>query len=82
MPIPFEPYDPAAVARQRGGGTDDHGLAPERVLSDGGGKPCRACLRHIEVGAPMLILAAHPFEGVDPYAETGPIFLRADPCPA
>ena len=80
MKIRFEPYDPASVALWRGGGADDNGAAPERAASDGDGNPCRSCLIDIEAGAPMLVLAACPFEGMHPYAETGPIFLHAEPC--
>ena len=80
MTIRFEPYDPASVALWRGGGADDYGLAPECAASDGGGNPCRSCLRHVERGAPMLVLAACPFGRTHPYAETGPIFLHAEDC--
>lgn len=76
--IRFEPYDPAAVALWRGGGADALGMAPERAVSDGKDVPCRSTLRNVEAGAPMLILAACPFEGMHPYAETGPIFLSAE----
>ncbi len=81
MRVTFEPYDAAAVALWRGGGADDNGQAPERGVSDGRGNPCRLYLRDIEAAAPMLILAACPFRGLHPYAETGPIFLHAGPCP-
>jgi hypothetical protein len=36
----------------------------------------------IPEGAAMLVLAHRPFGAVQPYAETGPIFLCADPCEA
>lgn len=62
------------------GGADAHGQTPERALSDGGGNPCRHCLRYIPKGAEMLILAHRPFAQPQPYAETGPIFLCADAC--
>jgi hypothetical protein len=39
-------------------------------------------MRNIEAGAPMLILAHRPFEGLHAYAETGPIFVCADACEA
>jgi hypothetical protein len=55
-------------------------MAPERTFSDGAGNPCRHCLREIPAGAPMLVLAHRPFPEPQPYAETGPIFLCADPC--
>ncbi len=80
MAIRFDPYDPAAVALWRGGGADDNGRAPERALARGEGNPCRSCLRDIGEGAPMLILGARPFVGRHAYAETGPIFLHAEPC--
>lgn len=78
----FEPYDPAFVASVRAGGPDANGQPAERAVSDGIGKPCRSCLRNIEAGAEMLILAARPFPGLQPYAETGPIFLHAEDCEA
>lgn len=62
------------------GAIDAYGNHPERVLSDGAGNPCRHCLRYIPQGAPMLILAHRPFDGLHPYAETGPIFVCAEPC--
>ena len=76
----FLPYDPAFTASVRAGGPDAHGQPAERAVSDGGGNPCRACLRDIAAGAPMLVLAARPFPAPQPYAETGPIFLHAEPC--
>lgn len=73
-------YDPAFVARVREGGPDDYGLAAERVVSDGAGNPCRCCLDAVPAGAEMLIVAARPFGALQPYAETGPIFLCAGEC--
>ncbi|MGX9356055.1 DUF1203 domain-containing protein [Roseobacteraceae bacterium S113] len=64
------------------GGPDAYGAAPERALSDGGGLPCRHCLKNIPEGAPYLILAHRPFGAFQPYAETGPVFLCADTCAA
>ena len=62
------------------GGPDAHGQPPEHAQSDGGGNPCRHCLKYIPKDVGMLILAHRPFPGPQPYAETGPIFLCADPC--
>jgi hypothetical protein len=62
------------------GGPDANGQVPERVVSDGGGNPCRHCLRMIPKGAGMLVLAHRPFPAPQPYAEVGPIFLCADAC--
>lgn len=42
---------------------------------------CRHCLNHIDEGLPYLTLAYRPFPALQPYAETGPIFLHAEECP-
>lgn len=68
-----------ARAFQRGE-ADAYGNAPEHRLSDGSGVPCRHCLRHVAAGEPYLVLAYRPFPGLQPYAETGPIFLHAEGC--
>ena len=77
VPIPTE----IAHAYQAGG-VDSYGLLPEQRVSDGGGNPCRHCLRMIPEGAGMLVLAHRPFGALQPYAETGPIFLCAERCEA
>ncbi len=64
----------------RAGNPDANGRAPERDISDGSGLPCRHCLSDVAAGAPFLILAHRPFPEAQPYAETGPIFLHAEPC--
>ncbi len=64
----------------RAGDPDANGQAPERQVSDGSGLPCRHCLGDIAAGEPFLILAHRPFPEPQPYAETGPIFLHAEPC--
>jgi hypothetical protein len=63
------------------GGTDAYGRSPEMQTSDGPGHPCRHCLKNIDAGEAFLVLAYRPFPSLQPYAETGPIFLHADPCP-
>ena len=68
------------VRALQSGQPDAHGAPPERAVSDGTGTPCRHCLRDVPAGAGMLILAHRPFPDPQPYAETGPIFLCADPC--
>lgn len=68
------------VRAYQNGGHDAHGHPAERHISDGGGNPCRHCLRDIPQGDEMLILAHRPFDVAQPYAETGPIFLCAAPC--
>ena len=70
------------AARLRDGGRDALGNLPERAVSTGDGTPCRHCLRDVPEGRDYLILAHQPFTTSQPYAEIGPVFLCADPCPA
>lgn len=76
----FHTYDPEFVTSVRAGGLDAYGNSAERAVSDGAGNPCRCCLDNVPEGAEMLILAACPFPELQPYAETGPIFLCKDNC--
>ena len=76
------PIPTAEARRLQAGGADVHGQPPLRAVSDGDGAPCRHCLSEIPAGRGMLILAHRPFPEPQPYAETGPIFLCADPCDA
>lgn len=80
--IMFTPIPTDAARRYQAGGPDAHGQRPERVVSDGTGNPCRHCLQFIPSGRGMLILAHRPFPALQPYAETGPIFLCAEACEA
>ncbi|KIC09508.1 hypothetical protein RA19_16000 [Leisingera sp. ANG-M1] len=68
------------VRALQAGGADAYGRTPERAISDGGGNPCRHCLKYIPEGEEMLVLAYRPFPETQPYAETGPLFLCADHC--
>ena len=80
MTLTYLPFDAAIVDSLRVGGPDAYGNPAERVISDGDGNPCRSCLCNVPAGAEMLICAARPFATLQPYAETGPIFLCADAC--
>lgn len=62
------------------GEPDSYGLVPEMDVSDGDGNPCRHCLKMIPKGKPYLIAAYRPFDALNPYTETGPIFLCKEPC--
>ncbi|MEC9435624.1 MAG: DUF1203 domain-containing protein [Pseudomonadota bacterium] len=64
----------------RAGAPDAYGRPAERLVADGGPAPCRCCLKNVPEGRDMLVLAWRPFPALDPYAETGPIFLCADAC--
>jgi hypothetical protein len=63
------------------GGADANGQPPELHVSDGDGVPCRHCQQDVAAGERYLILAHRPFPAAQPYAEVGPIFLHAEPCP-
>lgn len=80
MLIRFVALPTDEVRALQAGGSDAYGHLPERRISDGAGIPCRHCLDTVGKGEPYLILAYRPFPDLQPYAETGPIFLHADPC--
>jgi len=72
---------PAADAEHLwNGGLDAYGRQPETMVSDGPGYPCRHCLKNINAGEELFVLAYRPFPALQPYAETGPIFLHRQPC--
>ncbi len=68
------------VRALQAGSPDANAQPPERDISDGSGVPCRHCLSDVAAGESFLILAHRPFPSAQPYAETGPIFLHAEPC--
>ncbi|NBB82446.1 MAG: DUF1203 domain-containing protein [Alphaproteobacteria bacterium] len=80
MPIHFTALPTDAVRHVQAGGADAYGLPAERQVSDGVGVPCRHCLAPVAAGHAFLVLAWRPFGALQPYAETGPIFLHADAC--
>lgn len=80
MMIRFKALPTDAVRALQRGGADAYGLKPERQISDGDGAPCRHCLKNVAAGEPYLVLAYRPFSELQPYAETGPIFLHAEEC--
>lgn len=62
------------------GGRDAYDNLPETMVSDGPGNPCRHCLKNIDEGEELLVFAYRPFPELQPYAETGPVFLHKQPC--
>lgn len=76
----FKALETDIVRHWQNGGKYVHGQVPDRRISTGKGSPRRHCLKDLPEGEEMLILAHRPFDGVHAYAETGPIFLCADPC--
>ncbi|TWD57704.1 uncharacterized protein DUF1203 [Agrobacterium vitis] len=79
--IIFTPMPSGLAKNYRAFAPDAYGLTPEHRLSPGG-YPCRHCLSPIAAGTPYLTLAYRPFPTLQPYAETGPIFIHADECEA
>ncbi len=72
---------PTAEANSlRAHGTDANGQPPIQMISDGKSNPCRHCLGLIIEGDAMLLLAYRPFDALQAYAETGPIFLHQSHC--
>ncbi len=68
----------AEAARQAAGaGASDHATM---IADSATGYPCRHCLRWAEPGERVILF---PFASVPrgrPYAETGPVFVHAEPC--
>jgi hypothetical protein len=73
---------PVELDRLREAGHDGHGnrLAPF-VNDDPDGAPLRCCLRPARVGERIVLIAYRPPGTAGPYAEVGPIFVHAEPCP-
>jgi len=82
MTLRFSGMPSDVAAALRAGAPDANGQTPERKISDGDGVPCRHCLGYVEAGEEYLVLCYRPFPAPQPYAETGPIFLHAEECPA
>lgn len=82
MTLLFSGIPTDAAVGYWGGGPDANGQQPERHRAGSGGLPCRHCLGEVVSGEEYLVLAHRPFPAPQPYAEIGPIFLHAEPCPA
>jgi hypothetical protein len=58
------------------------GLGNElRPMPAGGGEPPRCCLRDAGPDEAIALIGHRPSPLGGPYAETGPVFVHADPCP-
>jgi hypothetical protein len=68
------------VSRIRRGEPDANGQPALLRIAEGWANPCRHCLGLIIEGDNKLVLAYRPFDALQPYAETGPIFLHEEPC--
>jgi hypothetical protein len=72
---------PTADAEAIWNGADDaYGHQPETMISGGPGYPCRHCLQDIDRDDELFVFAYRPFPDLQPYAETGPVFLHKTPC--
>ena len=78
--IQFTSLPTEQVIAYQSGAPDAHGQVPETHISDGSAIPCRHCQQEVAAGDPYLILSYMPFDALQPYAETGPIFLHANAC--
>lgn len=80
MKIHYEAISTDTARSLQNGDPDAYGNVPERAVSDGSRIPCRHCLKLVDEGDEYLIVAHRPFSNLQPYSETGPIFLHADFC--
>ena len=80
MTILFQAMPTEYTRSIQNGALDANGQIAELAISDGGGNPCRHCLTEIPSGANMLVLAYRPFPNLQPYAESGPVFICAEHC--
>ncbi len=70
----------AEVERIRRGEPDANGQPALSRVAEGLTNPCRHCIGLIAAGSKKLVLAYRPFDALQPYAETGPIFLHEESC--
>jgi hypothetical protein len=68
------------VRRIRAGGADANGQSAVMRKAEDASNPCRHCLGLIAQGEDKLVLSYRPFGSLQPYAETGPIFLHSADC--
>ncbi len=68
------------VSEFQNGGSDANNQQPQVHEAKGLQNPCRHCLQLIPEGEEKLVLSYRPFDKLQPYAETGPIFLHNYQC--
>ncbi|HEX3490426.1 MAG TPA: DUF1203 domain-containing protein [Streptosporangiaceae bacterium] len=77
----FEPI-PATLLRQvRTAMSDEAGNLLTVQADSAGGNPLRCCLRETTPGEEVLLIAYTPPGTSGAYAERGPVFIHARPCP-
>jgi len=80
MKLIIRGIDSAEVDRIRRGGLDANGQPALVRTAEGPANPCRHCLELMAEGEGKLVLGYRPFATLQPYAETGPIFLHERSC--
>jgi hypothetical protein len=76
VPLPTEFADAARRAAQAG--ARDHACV---MVDSPTGYPCRHCLRWAQPGEQVILFPYASIPAGCPYAEMGPIFVHAQPCP-
>jgi hypothetical protein len=66
--------------RLRRQGHDDFGNPFVVRIDEEGGSPLRCCLREIQPGERIALIAYQPSHIGGPYAEVGPVFVHAERC--
>jgi hypothetical protein len=80
MQLVVRGLDTEMVDHIRRGGPDANGQVALTRVAEGVANPCRHCLALIAEGDTTLVLSYRPFATLQPYAETGPIFLHERAC--
>jgi hypothetical protein len=70
-----------ALERIRAAGQDDFGNPLVPITDEAGGSPMRCCLQRSAPGDAVHLISYRPFTRPGPYAEVGPVFVHAQPCP-
>lgn len=78
--LEFVPVPSADLDRIRCNGHDDHGNPVEARPADGV-VPLRCCLTLSSPDDLVMLMSHRPMAVGGPYAEVGPVFVHADPCP-
>ena len=62
------------------GKVDANNQVGKTQISNGSGLPCRHCLTDIDQSDSCLLFAYRPFNSVNPYTESGPVFIHKQDC--
>jgi hypothetical protein len=81
MTLTYEAIPAAELTAIRAAGRDEAGNVLTAQVDEEGGSPLRCCLRTTRPGEQVLLVAYTPPGGNGGYAERGPVFIHAEPCP-